>query len=102
MRTIDVRVLDVDEGDVAMLNDGRQIALVLLLEQQLHESLDDVHFHIATVVARYQHLSFGVEYEYRWHRHFILTQKKNKNKTEREKERKDYLLYSDDENKNEK
>ena len=50
-------MLDVDEGYVAVLHNWRQIALVLLLEQKLHEAFDHVHFNIAAIVSGYQDLS---------------------------------------------
>lgn len=49
-------MLNVDESHIAVLNDGREIALVLLFEQQLHEPLDHVHFDITSIIARYQDL----------------------------------------------
>ena len=71
MVTIDVSVFDVDKGDVAVLHNRRQITLVFLLEQKLHETLDHVHFDITAVIARYQHFSFRVQNKNCRHRHFL-------------------------------
>lgn len=54
--TVDVGVFDVDECNIAVLNDRCQVALIFLFEQELHETLDHVHFNIATIIARNEHL----------------------------------------------
>ena len=63
-------MLDVHEGHVTMLHNGRQVVLVLLLEQELHEALYYVHFNVTAVVAGYEHFALRVQNEYGREGHF--------------------------------
>lgn len=64
-------MLNIHERYVAVLHNWSQIVLVFLLEQELHETLDDVHFYIAAVVSRYQHFALRVQNEYSRKRHVL-------------------------------
>ncbi|RNA14798.1 hypothetical protein BpHYR1_039241 [Brachionus plicatilis] len=54
--TIDICVFYINKCHLSMLNYWIQVALVLLFKQKLHKSFYDIHFNIAPVIPRYQHL----------------------------------------------
>ena len=54
--TVEVVALDEDEGNVAVLDDGRRAPLLLPLHHQGHELVNHRHVNVTPVIATYQHL----------------------------------------------
>ena len=53
---IEIVVLDVHEGNIAMEDDGSQIAILFLLHHQGHELVNSRHINVSTVVPTYHDL----------------------------------------------
>jgi len=61
---VEIVVLDEGEGDVAVLYDGRYVALLFTVHHQRHKLVNDSHVDVAAVIARYQHFPLQIQYVY--------------------------------------